>query len=153
MTTALILGAAVWETGPSPTLRRRTEHAALLFHAGEVDRIIACGGLGQHPPTEAEVMAELLRKSAVPSSAIVREDRSTNTGENIRFATALLTETDITIVTDWYHAPRARLVAKREGLSATTSCPEIDGAKLWPQLKGALREIPAYFAYLIRLKS
>ena len=41
MTTILILGAAVWRNGPSPTLLRRTRHAAALYHRCGAARLIA----------------------------------------------------------------------------------------------------------------
>lgn len=152
MKTALILGAAVWANGPSPTLRRRTLHAASLYRDGQIDRIICCGGLGHHPPTEAAAMAALLIGAGLPESAIRLEDRSTTTGENIANTLPLLDTGSVIIVTDWYHAPRARLIARRAGLRATSSSPSLRGAKPWPHIKGALREIPAYLANMIGLK-
>ena len=57
---ALVLGAAVWPGGrPSPTLRRRALKAAALWHEGQVRAIIGCGGVGRHPPSEAEVIRAL----------------------------------------------------------------------------------------------
>ena len=67
---ALILGCAVWPGGPSPTLRRRALHAAGLWHRGEVDWLVACGGLGRHPPTEAEAIRDLLLAEGIPAEAI-----------------------------------------------------------------------------------
>lgn len=151
MTTGIILGAAVWANGPSPTLLRRTRHGAALFHAGKIDRIVTCGGLGKHPPSEASAMAQILRDAGVPPGAIVLEDRSTTTGENIANALPLLDTKEVLIVTDWYHAPRARLIAKRAGLNAKSSAPALKGARFWPQAKGALREIPAYIVYALGL--
>lgn len=153
MTTGVILGAAVWANGPSPTLLRRTRHGAALFHEGRISRIIVCGGLGKHPPTEAEAMANILRNHGVPDSAIFLEGTSTTTKENITNAMPMLDGSQIIIITDWYHAPRARLIARRAGLSVRTSSPSLRGARMWPQIKATLREIVAYLAYLTRFKS
>ncbi|WP_341863514.1 YdcF family protein [Gymnodinialimonas sp. 57CJ19] len=153
MTAILILGAAVWRDGPSPTLRRRTLHGAALFHGGRGTIVIACGGLGRFPPTEAEAMSAILQDANVPPKAIRLEDTSTNTVENIRNAIPLLQgETDVLIVSDAYHLPRARLIARREGLRVTTSAPPLNGARLWPQVKGWLREIPGVIAVLLRIR-
>ena len=152
MTTAVILGAAVWPDGPSPTLRRRTAHAARLYHAGKVGKIVACGGLGKHPPSEAEVMRDLLVADGVPQSAILMENRSTTTAENIAFAVPLIGGDRVLLVSDWYHLPRARLVAARAGLTAAGAAPSLKGARPWVQLKGALREIPALVAYALRIR-
>lgn len=124
MSTILILGAAVWPGGvASPTLARRTGHAAALWHAGMAGRVICCGGIGKHGPSEAEVMAELLREAGVPEAAIVREDRSTSTYENIGFARAYLEAPQVVLVTDPYHAPRALVIARAMGLEARADCP------------------------------
>lgn len=152
MTVGLILGAAVWEDGASPTLRRRTMQGAALFHAGKVERLILCGGLGKHAPSEAQAMYDILIAVGVPDSVMTLEDQSTTTGENIRNAVPLIANADVIIITDWYHAPRAKLIARRAGLRARSSSPSLRGAKFWPQTKAALREIPAYGAYLLRLK-
>jgi uncharacterized SAM-binding protein YcdF (DUF218 family) len=128
-------------------------HAAALYQSGHITSLVLCGGVGQHPPSEAAVMQDILLGAGVPMDAMVLEDHSTTTGENIRFAQNLIDETDVVIITDWYHAPRAKLIARRAELHATSSSPSLRGTKFWPQTKSALREIPAYIAYAIRLKA
>jgi uncharacterized SAM-binding protein YcdF (DUF218 family) len=125
MTDAFILGAAVWPGGqPSPTLKRRVRHGAELYHAGAVQRLICCGGLGKYPPSEAEAMVQLLRAQGVPETALLREDRSTTTRENIAFGLEVSgAQGTIVLVTDCYHAPRARAVARALGVNARSSCP------------------------------
>jgi vancomycin permeability regulator SanA len=151
MTTALILGAAVWANGPSPSLRRRTLHAATLYHAGKVTHLIPCGGMGQHPPTEAAAMTALLISAGIPADAITPEDKSTTTMENIRNALPLLQTRDVVIVTDAYHGPRARMTARAFGLDVRVSAPPLKGSRPMTQIKGALREIPALILYRLRL--
>lgn len=154
MTAIVILGAAVWEGGPSPTLKRRTLHGAALFHAGAGSVVIPCGGLGRFPPSEAQAMADLLRADGVPASAIEMEDTSANTAQNIRNALPILHrlgERDVLIVSDAYHLPRARLIARRDGLRVSVSAPK-GGARLWPQVRGWLREIPGVLAVLLRVR-
>ena len=155
MTATLILGAAVWADGPSPTLRRRTLHAAGLWHAGRATHLVPCGGLGLHPPTEAAAMEALLREAGIPDAAITLEDRSTTTLENIRLALPILERLgtrEVLIVTDLPHAPRARLVARRLGLAAASSSPPLRGSRPGQTLRTALREAPAYAAYWWRLR-
>lgn len=152
---ALILGCSVWPGGPSPALRRRTGHAAELWHRGEVAWLVPCGGLGRNPPAEAEAMRDLLLSHGVPARAIRLEDRSRNTHENILFALPILAEIGATravIVTDRTHAPRARLIARGLGLRATSSSPSLRGARLGSTLGQALREVPATAVALWRLR-
>lgn len=154
MRVGLVLGAAVWADGPSPTLRRRALHGARLFQRGDVQHLIGCGGLGRFGPTEAAVIAQVLQAQGVPSDCISPEDQSTNTLENIRNCLPLLDRLgtkDVMIVTDWYHAPRARLLARRLRLTVASSSPPLTGASLRQQIKSALREIPAYLVAWVRI--
>lgn len=153
---ALILGCAVWPGGePSPTLRRRTLHAAALWRRGEVALVLCAGGQGVHPPTEAEAMRALLLAEGLPPAAIATEDRSASTHENILFARPILARLGVTeavIVTDATHAPRARLIARGLGLRATSSSPPLRGGRLRTVLRQALREVPATAVALWRLR-
>ncbi|WP_242107116.1 YdcF family protein [Aliiroseovarius subalbicans] len=149
----LVLGAAVWPCGvPSPTLKRRASHAAQLYLQGDFAGVIACGGLGKHSPSEAKVIGGICEDLGVPPAEIQLEDQSTTTLENIRLALPLLPkDTDkVLIVTDAFHAPRARLTARRFGLRATTSSPSLKGATSVRTLKAFLREGPAYLYYLFK---
>ncbi|MDO9525673.1 MAG: YdcF family protein [Gemmobacter sp.] len=149
---ALVLGAAVWPGGvPSPTLRRRADHAARLWSEGRVSRLIGCGGAGRHPPAEALVMRDLWRAAGVPDSAIAVETASTTTLENLRFALPLLRNPagPVVIVTDRYHACRARLIARHLGLHATTDCPDRGNTTRWRYLRSWLRDLVATVAFML----
>lgn len=155
MRAAVVLGAAVWPGGePSPTLRRRTLHAAALWRAGDVAWLVPCGGAGRHGPAEAHVMRRLLVEAGVPSALIHVEDRSTSTHENLlgaRPILAALGATEAVIVTDATHAPRARLIARGLGIPATSSSPSLR-AGCWRTIATqALREVPATALALWRL--
>lgn len=156
MTTAIILGAAVWPGGtPSPTLRRRVLHGVALFKAGQVSQLICSGGLGLHPPSEAEVMRQICLSEGLPEEAILLEDRSRTTLENLTNAKDLLAApgtTKIVIVTDSYHKWRALMVARHLGLLARASCPRQRGTAWHRVLKAWLRELPALAYYCWRLR-
>lgn len=152
----LILGAAVWPGGqPSPALARRARHGARLYLEGGYDLVIASGGLGKHAPAEAEVMAKLLHAEGVPRSAILQEGVSTTTAENIAFSRPLLQArgiTDVTVVTDYFHLPRAVMTARRHGLTAHGACPT-EGLRQTPlrkHLYAIAREAVALPVYWLR---
>lgn len=153
---ALVLGAAVWPDGrPSPTLARRARHAAGLYRAGQIDAIIGCGGLGRHPPTEARAITTLCSAEGVPETALFEEGTSTRTRENLRNALPLLAGMGaqcVVIVTDPYHAPRARLIAHQLGLRADSDCPSWRGLSLRHCLRHIPREGLAMLAALLRLR-
>jgi uncharacterized SAM-binding protein YcdF (DUF218 family) len=153
----LLLGAAVRPDGhASPTLARRTGWAARLWHAGAGCAIVACGGTGRHPPSEAEVMRRLLIEDGVPRDVIHPERRSTSTAENIAFARPILEDLRlgaVLIVSDAYHLPRAALIARRAGLDVLTAHPPWQDASTAAQVKGALREGPAFIAAWLKLRA
>ncbi|MGB7240906.1 MAG: YdcF family protein [Sulfitobacter sp.] len=156
---AVVLGAAVWKDGqPSPTLKRRTAHAAQLFHDGLVEEIVTTGGVGKHAPSEASVAKSILLTHGVPEHAITLEDRSTTTLENLTFAKAAyggLENRAVVLVTDRFHTPRAWLTGKSLGLACKTSCPKPQGWFTAQVGKSYLREavaLPYYAFKLARLK-
>ena len=98
-------------------------------------------------------MRDLLIAAGVPAAKITPEGRSTTTLENIAFALPILRDLgtrDVLIVTDWYHAPRARLAARRLGLTARSHSPGLKGARLKTQVKQGLREVPALVIYWVK---
>jgi uncharacterized SAM-binding protein YcdF (DUF218 family) len=78
---------------------RVADRAAALFHDGLAPLILFSGGTGRltegWTETEAEQFAARARELGVPAEAILIENRSTNTGENIRFSRELLFEKDL----------------------------------------------------------
>lgn len=158
MSGALVtLGAAVWANErASPTLSRRINCAASLWRVDPSLKIIVSGGVGHHPPSEAEMMRRLLCKQGVPASSIILEDRSTNTLENAIFSAALMREHGLThaiIVTDGYHMARAWLSFRHAGVvvsmvSASRCQPR---PRLALSMRQWLREALALPFYALRL--
>ncbi len=71
--------------------------AAQLYSQGYAPRVLFTGGLGRNtqgllPEPEAVRFARVARECGVPEQALLIEDRSANTKENILFTKALLTE-------------------------------------------------------------
>lgn len=154
MSVIIILGAAVWPDGPSPTLQKRTLHAISLWKTAPDSLIIPCGGVGKHPPSEASVMADLLQAKGVPLAAIHAEDQSTSTYENLRNASLIMNDLnlqDCTIVTNGYHGPRAKLVAMSLGLNARISASDKSDALDLTHIRMTFRELAAIPAYAVQL--
>lgn len=61
-------------------------------------------------------MAQFLIDLGVPPSAIVSEEQSTNTRDNIRLVRALVQDKPVALVTSAYHMPRALQLAARADL-------------------------------------
>lgn len=136
---AVVLGAQVRRGGrPSGVLMARARHAAGLYERGEVGVVIPTGGVGEHPPSEAEVMAGILRGDGVPREKILLEERARNTRESARFVAALARERgleDLVVVTDPLHCVRTVGAFRAEGMDARASA--VYGSPMWRN--GALR--------------
>lgn len=119
---AVILGAQVLPGGrASKTLEARVRHGAKLYERGEADLLIPTGGLGEHPPREAEIMARLLREAGVPESATLLEDRAVNTWESAVLVAEISRRegiAEVRAVTDPLHCPRAVRAFREVGLRA-----------------------------------
>jgi uncharacterized SAM-binding protein YcdF (DUF218 family) len=102
----------------------RIWHAARLYHAHRAPLIIATGGnLPWHPrsTTEAEAMRSALIDFGVPGSAIVLENASRTTRENMRNSRLLLDSLGIKtvlLVTSALHMRRALAEAGNAGIDA-----------------------------------
>ncbi len=94
--------------------------ALALYHAGVAPALLLSGG--GHPVSEAEVMRRLALAAGVPESALLVEPLSRNTLENATHVAGLLASrpgTAIILVTDRYHAFRARLLFGLAGLTVS----------------------------------
>jgi uncharacterized SAM-binding protein YcdF (DUF218 family) len=119
---AVILGAQVLRGGrPSRTLETRTRHAGGLYARGGLDLLIPTGGVGEHPPAEADVMSEILLEMGVPEGAILREETARSTWESaLRVAeiARLRGLGEVLAVSDPLHCVRAVFAFRRLGLMA-----------------------------------
>ena len=149
---AVVLGAAAYESGPSPVYRERLNHGLWLWQQGCVEKLILTGGVAEgNSRSDAAIGAEYLRAQGVPAEAILLEEASTITEENLRGAAALMEaeglETAL-IVSDPLHMRRAMLQARDLGLRAYSSpTPTTLYTGFWKKLKFLARETFFYAGY------
>lgn len=129
----IVLGAQVredWE--PSVSLRYRLERARGYLLENPDTCCVVSGGQGPNEPcTEAEAMASWLERNGIAPERIIREDRSTNTVENIRYSRDAIEREDpgaaatarIGIVTNDFHLYRATGLALKQGLRGAVGVP------------------------------
>ena len=153
---AVVLGAQVLPgERASRTLEARVLHAARLYEEGRVGLIIATGGLGEHPPSEAEIIARILLEHGVSEDAILREDRALSTWDSARLVAKMargLGIEGVLVVTDPLHCVRTVAAFERAGLVAwgepVYSSPM--WRKKWKRRGQLAREIGALVWYKIR---
>lgn len=125
----VVLGAQVRGTRVSKTLRQRLDAAIEYWEKNPESYFIVCGGQGAGEEiSEAQAMYEYLMVAGVPKGRVFRENKSTNTIENLKNCLPVLQYLDypITVVTSDFHLYRAmrmaELVMEKEvsGLPAKT---------------------------------
>lgn len=108
----VVLGSRVRSDGQAGnSLRRRALKAAQLYKKGIAPFVICTGGVGDFAPSEAYSAAQVLQRNGVPSSAILLEDRSHSTWQNIENVTAICQSrgwTQVVVVSEPFHLWRAR---------------------------------------------
>jgi uncharacterized SAM-binding protein YcdF (DUF218 family) len=121
----VVLGARVLAGGvPSGALQARVEKAVELYQQGLAPRLVFSGGVGDHPPAEAQVMRALAVQLGVPSEACILEEQSHSTEQNARYSAELLRSMDarrVVVVSDPYHLLRARQYFRLQGFEVATS--------------------------------
>ena len=132
----IVLGAGVYGTAPSLSLRVRLD-AALDYISDKPDvPVIVSGGQGSGEDiTEAQCMHDWLVARGVDESLIWMEDQSTSTKENLANSAALLrsygidTTDNIAVVSADYHVYRASLYW---GLPSMVPVPAKMDGHWWP---------------------
>lgn len=123
----IVLGSAVWAgERASPSLYARTQHAIALYRAGYAPSLILSGGtrrgeVASPLPSEAEVMRRLAADAGIPADALVLEDQSHSTAENLANAKRLMDARgwrSAIIVSDPFHILRAETIARDLGIEA-----------------------------------
>jgi uncharacterized SAM-binding protein YcdF (DUF218 family) len=116
----IVLGAAQWNGRPSPVLQARLDRALELYRDGYAPLLVFTGGaLPGDQATEASVGREYALQHGVPERAILLEESSHTTYENLAGACALLLPRgarSVLLVSDPFHMARGQIIARDLGL-------------------------------------
>lgn len=134
----LLLGYGLDENDQATQeLKLRVKAAAQAYRVGYSDIIVACGGTTEgHHISEAEVMAALLKQEGIPGEAVLLENKSRITIENMRFAAQVLGGAkgkSVLVVTSDYHVRRSVLTAMRAGFRAKGYAAELPHDESWKE--------------------
>jgi uncharacterized SAM-binding protein YcdF (DUF218 family) len=92
-----------------------------MFVQGDVDLLIPTGGVGDHPPAEADVMSRILREMGVPEKAILREGVARSTWESAVQVARISGRkgfAGVLVVSDPLHCVRAVSAFEKAGVAA-----------------------------------
>ncbi|MEE2682961.1 MAG: YdcF family protein [Actinomycetota bacterium] len=129
----VVLGAAQWDGVPSPVLEERLEHALRLYENEFAPYIVTTGSNQKGDRfTEAYTGLTYLLERSVPENAILVVIDGSNTFQSLSATAAALDRagigSDVLLVSDPYHALRAKEVAREVGLNPWFSPTELDSS-------------------------
>lgn len=141
----VVLGAAQFDGRPSSILTARLDHARKLFDSNVAPRIVTVGGKREGDRfTEASAGRRWLDGHGVPPRRVIAVDAGTNTLDSLEAVAARMKRerwSSAVVVTDPWHALRARKIARDAGIDAVTS----------PTRQGpAVRTREAQIRYIVR---
>lgn len=122
----VVLGAAAYDSRPSPVFEERIRHGIGLFERKHAPILLFTGGYGGSGArfAESEVGRDYAIDAGVPADAILIETLSRNTRDNLFQARALLRASDksrIIVVSDPLHMARALRICRTLGLQCLAS--------------------------------
>lgn len=141
---AVILSTKSYEQGRlNPCLVARVQAGVELYRAGKVKALVMSGGINRDFQYGSRNMQAVAEKMGVPSSAILQEDRSADTFENIVFSRPKIEGSrNVVIVSAGFHLPRAHWMAQKQWsqniqLYAAPHCAEPYGGYAYSLLREA----------------
>ncbi len=121
----LIPGAQVVDDRPSRILLHRLQKALSYLSKNPDATIIVSGSKGPDELyTEAEIMKRFLVESGIHENRIIKEEKATNSYENIKYSRQIVEQVSntsdpkVVIITTEYHLFRMVALAKGQGIRA-----------------------------------
>ncbi|MBF8189586.1 YdcF family protein [Nonomuraea sp. K274] len=114
---ALVLGAGLYGTQPTAMLAGRLDIAAGLYHAGKVRALLLSGDNSREDYDEPTAMRDYLRGKGVPDAVMVLDYAGFDTWDSCVRAREVFGATQVTVVTQEFHLPRAVTLCRTAGLA------------------------------------
>ncbi|MEU6713290.1 ElyC/SanA/YdcF family protein [Nonomuraea sp. NPDC046802] len=113
---ALVLGAGLYGTQPTPMLARRLDIAADLYRSGKVRALLLSGDNSREEYDEPTAMRDYLRGKGVPDTVMVLDYAGFDTWDSCVRARKVFGARQVTVVTQEFHLPRAVTLCRTAGL-------------------------------------
>lgn len=139
--TAVVLGARAFPTGPSDFLKARLDLAVQLVEAGKLERIIVSGDGRDVVHDEPATMRRYLEEQGVASSMIEEDPGGYDTYDTCWHARHTFGADEVVLLTQDYHVRRAVTICRALGVEAT-AVPDTSMVTTWPLnwIKAVIRE-------------
>lgn len=121
----IVLGAATDNDGVSEVYRQRLNHAVDLYEDHTVNTIIVTGGRAEgNRNSDAYMAKQYLLEQGVPEEAVLLEDKSVITQENLENSLKIMMDNELEtalVISDPLHMKRAMLMAEDLKMDAYAS--------------------------------
>ena len=150
----IVLGAGTNGKTPNAVFRERLNHAVTLYDAGYSEVILLTGGYSPgNEHSDAWIAGQYLMELGIPKDAILLEEKSTITQENLQFAREIMDSQEYStaiIVSDPLHMKRSMRMAKDYEIEAYSSPTPTTRYQTWKsKLPFLARETFFYVGYQI----
>lgn len=150
---AVVLGNHVYADGTLASWTRgRVDKALELYRNHQVDKIFVSGGYSKnsHYP-EGTAMKKYLVDRGVPDSAVISDNKGVNSYHTaINFIEWNRSQhyNSVVVVSQFYHITRCKYIIRKMGFAGDIEQASSDRYQ-WKDLIGLLREMPAFYKYMI----
>ena len=150
----IVLGAGTNGTTPNAVFRERLNHAVTLYNEGYADTILLTGGYSPgNEHSDAYIAGQYLQSLGISAEAILLEEQSTITQENLEFAKEIMEDEELStciLVSDPLHMKRSMMMAKDYEIEAISSPTPTTRYRTWrSKLPFLTRETFFYVGYQI----
>lgn len=114
----LVLGAGVWDDGPSHLLEERLNKGVEVYNTGCTNRILMTGDHGREEYDEVNVMKSFAIEKGAIAEEVFMDHAGFSTYESMYRAKEVFQVKKVVIVTQKYHLYRAVYNARKLGLDA-----------------------------------
>lgn len=116
---AIVLGAGVYPSGRlTPVLADRMRTAIALYQAGKVQKLLLSGDNSVVEYNEPARMGDFARDQGLPESALAYDYAGRRTYDSCWRARHIFGQTQVVVVTQAFHLPRALYLCQQLGLDA-----------------------------------
>ena len=150
----IVLGAGTNGKTPNAVFRERLNHAVTLYEVGYSEVILLTGGYSPgNEHSDAWIAGQYLMELGIPKDAILLEEKSTITQENLQYAKEIMDSQEYStaiIVSDPLHMKRSMRMAKDYEIEAHSSPTPTTRYQTWrTKLPFLARETFFYVGYQI----
>ena len=150
----IVLGAGTNGTTPNAVFRERLNHAVTLYNEGYADTILLTGGYSPgNEHSDAYIAGQYLQSLGISAEAILLEEQSTITQENLEFAKEIMEDEELStciLVSDPLHMKHSMMMAKDYEIEAISSPTPTTRYQTWrSKLPFLTRETFFYVGYQI----